>query len=532
MSTYESSAFCGRCGRSVGVNIKFCGSCGASVEPVVALARIGATSRARPSVITSVAQPTPRSPKKALGSLMSPKRHPRVILPVAGALALVLGVTTFATVLWLRERPAHRALESAQASFAVVTRDVMDAGTIGDLNEVGVSAQSARGDLANERRTLANRGDALSQAALGVLAAQDAHLAALAGLADLEAESLITWGEISSALGRSTSQLEEAVAVLTKVDSDAGERVEVDDAERVHITSVVGEFSSEILVQLTDDLLTRLLDARRTSGLRTTADLADDARAVVDAAKTGFDEGSEQFASVTAIGDALEAMGAMSTIDADHLARWSQVRGRLTAAVKAVPELANIGTAAVNGTNRLVREATRTMGTWRAEYAQAVRSRNAELESLSSYSDSVHANLAAYGGLRRQLSAFVGDVEADGTPYEDAVTYLDDALAARGRVRDALAASVAPAGLGIDVTQLVSLTDRAIVVIDDVRQDFAANSPCIYCYSYDIDSWDDLHLESESITAQLGPAQQAWESAVSSARASIQRREMPVKPNV
>ena len=47
-----------------------------------------------------------------------------------------------------------------------------------------------------------------------------------------------------------------------------------------------------------------------------------------------------------------------------------------------------------------------------------------------------------------------------------------------------------------------------------------------------MDSWDNLHEESEAITTRLGPAQSARESAVASARTSIRSRALPTKPVV
>ena len=454
-----------------------------------------------------------------------------VWIPVMVVLVVVVALGVFFTVRWFQERPVHQALENSHTAFAAVEKEVAEATELPELNDAGSAANNARDTIAKERDALGGRGGEFSDAARGVLLAQEQYLDALGQLADLDESTLTSWGDTSKALENGEENLESAVAQLAKIDGDAAERVAPDSENREHVASVVGAFSAESLAGTTNDLLLDLVGAEDTERIREVARTANDSDAVVEAALSGLTPGSEQAEDVEHYGDALDHIARLESIDRDHLARWRDLRGPLDQALAAAPDL-DAAAAASSAISRIVTAGQRKMRAWRAEYDAERRSRDADLRTLNDYEATVSSLLRDYTTEREEMSDFVDEVEINGMEFGRASEFLQTAVDARTGIRDGIAFATPPRRSRIDHFPLVDLLDRATSIVEEVRLDFAARSPCLYCYPSDIDNWTALHTESDAITTELGPARSAWNMSVTAARLAIQNRPLPAKPEI
>ena len=463
-----------------------------------------------------------------------------VVAAVAVA-APLFGWGGMAGASFLRDRPVHQALDAAAGTYRPVVASLTSVDDFSDLHSAAAQAQRSLPRLRGRFSDLQGRSGDLATRATDVVGAEVAVAEATAALSDLDEQSLEQWGDLHAALVKAEREETRARAELKAVEATSVAAMPGSAAAVHHVEQYVGEAVAGMASDATDELLAQVADARHTADVRAVAADAADTAATLGAARAGVDSTSPEGKRLAAATDVIEQLAALSALNGDNLGVWSRTQAPLETALSSLSAEDDglVGSAAgdkaVRVLDRLVRHAEETLAEWQASYDAAVQQRADDLNALDDYAAGMRAELEAYDDLRGETSDFVDRIEDPGSfvTYNEAYDEFSQGSLDRMDVRDAMDALTVPGEVQSEHDRLLDVIDDAVSAMDSAYSGLLDAQWCTStCYYRNTAGWQTFSDESDRITGEFDSATGAWEAAVEAAKASIQDRALPVKPQV
>lgn len=550
---HSPTRYCVWCGNEFLSAARFCTDCGRSVADSI---RIPSTpppewtddTRLRtPDVEMPLAAPTPSyaaaPPRESLPVLTRVSdllAHRRWLVAACAGLATLLVLALVSAFLYrtIRDRPAHAALEAAQAT---IKPDLRSFESATDLERIDVAGDRVAGHLSSlqaRERDLDGLDTALGRASHRVLTAQVALAGALAEMGDTPTGQFAWWGPLHERLDRAEADVSSATKALAAVDEDAAASVAPGGKALMQLEKVLGVEVANAAQRRLTTLLESLGSAANTAAVREAARTSAMETAAVEASLPSVGPGSAEAERLEVYSTVFPVLGRLAVLDADHLDAWAALRGPfLTETARAGAELksASLGQAAANNIDRLVRNGKTALADWKTRYNTAVEDRAQDSRALKDYRSQMDGQLSTYSALRGELSQWVDKVAAPDSyvTYDEAYDVLGRAASDRYTVRDKMNSLTVPPQVMSAHRALVSVIDDAISAVDAGYEGASDSNYCVTsCYYRDTPGWRRFSAESARITQAYQDAQRAWEARVSAADREIDRRPLPKEPVV
>ena len=554
----RAHSFCTWCGAPRHGAAPYCASCGQAHG-----LEVPSEPAAEPwedTVVTASAQPegTAVQDPWPWDSLRGTDESETSVLPTSAArrdakpawlrsrwVAVVAALVMVSVIAWagfvgagyLRDRPVHTALESTARAYRPLVVDLASANDFTDVQDVAATADRTVARLQQQHADLRDRSGTLAARATDLVGVQVAVSEAFAGLAELDEQSLSSWGGLHAGLSEAVRRESRARAQLRAVDVDAAARLPDGREALANVREIVGQTIAASASEDTAILLDQVTSARTTADVRTVATDAAATGESLEAARAGVDPQSAEGEQLSAAGEVLTQLARLSSLDGDNLEVWSSVQAPLESAVLALAATDSglDGRAgddsAVEALDKLVRRAERRLAEWQATYNAAVEDRAEDLDALADYADSMRVELNAYDELRAETSDFVDGIES--ATYDEAYAELSRGADDRAEVRADMDGLTVPDEVATAHDGVVTILDDAIDAMYAAYDGLFDSQWCTTsCFYNRTPAWREFSSESDRITGDFDSATAAWESAVAAAETSIRDRRLPVKPQV
>lgn len=570
-------AFCTGCGRAAGTG-RFCAHCGTELlssgdaHQVLPSQQDG---REAPTALLSSAAPTNSTyegaesdPEQWTTSMLAgddqssdqfgfryadepapvdaaaPVRRGRTLIAAAVAVVAVIAAAVLGYG-YLSGSAVRTALAGSTEPFNRVINSVAAAKDSSEVAQAADTAQAATRRIDNQLRALSSADGEEAGAVRAQLEAEKGVLVAVAGLTQVASEPLTTWGDAHEDLTAALKTEDDTRADLARHQNEAAGKLADTGAMLSKLTAAVGPALVEDATAESTRLLKSLQAAASTADLRKLGDAASPEQAAVAAAAQALPAGDGKQV-LTGYATALDALAALSKLDAENTGGWGGTRARLAQTFGQVAAAAGstggsnvrvVLDTALGSADKVVQKAAAAIADWKAKTDAAVKARQSDLENLQSYSSFFRSQAKTYEQLRQDLSTFVARVEdptADVSYYE-AYTFLSQAAQDRQDVRDLMVGMDVPPGARSAHQEVLGAIDRAIAAVQSAYDGLEQSQDCYYddCpYYRDTAGWQRFQSESDAISKSYTGAIQRWEAAVAAEKVSVTNRALPAKPAV
>lgn len=538
--------FCTHCGEKLLTSGRFCTECGA--------VRLG-TSGTQDVDISAVPDAVPaewtvEEPAHDASTVTDlvgdwqdaarvPRRRPRWVPPLRDwrtlaaiglALTLVLTCAWFGYG-WLRDRGAHDQLDQANATTTDVFAQVVSSNNVVDLSAASNAATAALPRLESAVAALQADGTDLAEAGMAVAAAEMEAVRAVSTMAEIDAPGFPGWQAASTALNAAAAQLATATGPLGEVDSNAAADVPDLTEAVAHVQELVASGARSEGEQALAVIVDSLAGAKDTEGVRAAAADSVAPREHLAAALAGLS--AESGATIQLYVAALDAVGSLSTLDANTLGTWPALQAPLASAMTAAGSSGN--GAWLSKLNNVIERGQAALARWRKDNRQVLAEQKADRAVLEQYSSRMDTQIRRYAELRAHLSEWIDHVEAPGSyvTYSDAYIELYDAESSRQTVLDDMTALTVPGALQDEHSRISALVQDAVSAVRSAYSGLSDAEYCVNsCYYADTPGWAHFREESRRITSAYDSAVGAWRTAIDRTRTEIEKRAMPTMPVV
>ena len=291
------------------------------------------------------------------------------------------------------------------------------------------------------------------------------------------------------------------------------------------------------LVQSTTDLtvaLDALATVEETAGIRAAGDAATAAAAQTADFVEMLPAGDQQ-SGLSDVSKALSAIAGLNEVSGEEPDAWDDAEEPIRALSEAddatVSELGVLADAAANRVDSVLDEATDAYDEWAAANADATAERDAAIAGATSYTDQMNSYLDDYGSLRSGLSAFIQLVDTQGSTIEEAYRQLAEASQARRDLRDRMTSLTPPAQAANEHGRLLAIMADGIAGVEAAERGLDQRECTYYgCIVSEQPAWQQFLSESKRISAALGEASGAWQTAATAAIDEARASKLPEKP--
>jgi hypothetical protein len=188
----------------------------------------------------------------------------------------------------------------------------------------------------------------------------------------------------------------------------------------------------------------------------------------------------------------------------------------------------------------VVGRAVRKLARWKAAAHQALRTKHADLASLTTYSAAMRGQIAAYGQQRNDTQAFLDHANDGGynITFDDAYAFVSDAQSSRQGVQSSMRAMTPPtsalsahSGMVEAIGSAVDALNYATSGLQEYQADKGSYDQTYFSFR-ETPSWQEFTSLSDSAGANWSSAVSSWEAGIAKARSEISHRKPPKKPKV